>query len=178
MSLKIINSLDEFPPKKERIHIARPMNMLPNSIFLAGIGAELSAWRSHVCNLLEQASFTGTVFMPFTKPSATAEQVEASLRWNQSAMRMSTVIMFWLPVEREDLGFDTVFQFGQHAQSAQLVVGIPKDAQYAEHVLNYYIKPYEWGAVHHTLEETTVAAMEKALERTSVFNSIPAYFQT
>lgn len=108
-----------------------------NTLFLAGPSPResgMSNWREDALTLLADAGYKGTVLVPMTREQLlerkfeTGFSYEDQIKWEELAMNMADVIMFWVPRNSINLGLTTNVEFGKYLESGRVVYGRPNGA--------------------------------------------------
>ncbi len=146
-----------------------PLEPMP-SLFLAGPTPRddrLPHWRAEALALLEQANFSGTVYVPEDrgwKLRKNFDEIE-QIKWEQAALDAANVVVFWLC--RDELlqtmpGFTTNIEFGRISRDAELtgksfVLGYPKGTRKMGYL--QYSADKAGAPVRHTLTDTLQSAL-------------------
>lgn len=135
---------------------------LPKSIFLAGPtprDAATPSWRPEALQILENDfHFNGTVYVPEDSNWTARNSYDDQLSWEWEAMSISTVILFWVPRNLDNMpAFTTNVEFGLQVMSGKCVLGYPADApklRYLDALGRRYNVP-----IAHTLQDTIWMAL-------------------
>lgn len=139
------------------------------SLFLAGPSPRGNGeydWRKDACAVLSRIGFDGTVYIPLPRDGIFRGNYDhaAQIEWELEHLEKASVIAFWIPRNLKTLpGFTTNVEFGRFSRSGRAVLGYPHSATKMRYL--HYIANLDGVQVHHTLEETLVAAIEKIADQ-------------
>lgn len=163
------------PTEELRGHLER--TIYP-SIFLAGPTVRgnqpyLTSWRFEAIDLFLANSFTGTLIVPEFPSKTESDKGKMWIpEWEHTGLRLSTVIMFWVPRTRELIGLTTNHEIGywMARDRAKIVYGRPDNAYRIEYndimfAVDCKERGVEMGPIHSTLDATVRAAIAKAMGR-------------
>jgi hypothetical protein len=104
------------------------------SIFLAGPTSrdDTPSWRPGAVNLLREAAFDGTVFVPERSNGLSHVEYLAQVEWEWTHLHAATVILFWVP-RRLDVwpALTTNVEFGRYVSVVpdKCVYGRPPESE-------------------------------------------------
>lgn len=107
------------------------------TLFLAGPSPRKSGesnWRVLALELLATAGYDGTVFVPMTRKQLYGESFDEELdyekqcEWEQTAMDMADVILFYVCRRENNQGLTTNVEFGKYLKSGRIVYARPEGA--------------------------------------------------
>jgi nucleoside 2-deoxyribosyltransferase len=141
-------------------------NIVRPSVFLAGPTVRghqlhLTSWRFAAIEEFERQGFEGDLIIPEFTSTLESDKGKAWIPlWEYNGLKKADCIMFWIPRTRELIGLTTNMEFGywQAREPDKMVYGRPNDA-YRMAYLDIMWEP----TIHHTLEETVMAAISRAL---------------
>jgi len=135
------------------------------SIFLAGptprneLGVD---WRPDAIRLFKQWGFDGVLFVPspfITLYDKHEHNYYHQIDWENRALSVATVIMFWVPRSLETRpAFTTNVEFGMYVGSGKIVYGRPDNAPKCGY-LDWHAKQNSV-PIELTLEGTALAAIQ------------------
>jgi hypothetical protein len=145
-----------------------------NTIFLAGPTGKTRVnlldrpgWRQNALTILENNSYSGTVFVPeddFNDPNFVhhenlddklySEQVE----WENHCMNISDAIIFNFCRTKTNLGLTTNIEFGKYLKSRRLFVCVPPESINNEYIIEMCKR--EKITIYNTLEECIKACLD------------------
>lgn len=139
------------------------------TIFLAGPTPrdreKVKSWRPEALRLLEDAGFSGHVFVPEDPDGSFCDwekgfPYDEQVAWEEGALHRADVILFWIPRTKDTMpGFTTNDEFGFWKNSGKVVLGTPVDAvhvRYQRHFANKNGIP-----VYDTLKDTVDGALSR-----------------
>ena len=102
------------------------------SIFLAGPtprNQSVESWRKYVCEKLKELGFDGVVYVPeYSSFKPKGDYVDQAM-WERDALIQSTVILFWIPRDLDDMpAFTTNVEFGYWLHTGKVIYGRPDEA--------------------------------------------------
>lgn len=134
------------------------------SIFLAGPTPRAPgtpSWRREALDMFVGQGFHGSVFVPETIYWGWHEDWAEQVEWEDGALHLATVILFWVPRDLDTLpGFTTNIEYGRWMDSGKCVLGAPPDAPKTG-FMRYYADKLGIPQAD-TLEDTIIAAMTLA----------------
>ncbi|HEY4514842.1 MAG TPA: nucleoside 2-deoxyribosyltransferase domain-containing protein [Candidatus Paceibacterota bacterium] len=173
----------------------KPDNTLSRSIFLAGPSprnSEHANWRNRALELLEEAGFDGTVFMPLTADGKFLHSYITQVEWETTYLNMADLIIFWCPRDMtvsEDVpegssaeqamrlpAFTTNVEFGTWVNSGKAILGYPVEARKMRYLA--YHANEQSVPVFHSLEDTLSAGVQRlkvGAERTEGEREVPLH---
>lgn len=95
------------------------------------------SWRSDALKILKEKEFKGIIYVPELSPGLqpVGWTYSRQIDWELDAMKESTVILFWIPRDLEELpAFTTNTEFGEWMKSDKIVAGAPGDAPKNEYI--------------------------------------------
>jgi len=107
-----------------------PPETFSRSIFLAGpsprdgVGLD---WRTDALSVLADLGWNGVVFAPLPE-NGKVPDYDAQVEWEQTAMGISDLIVFWVPRSETLPGFTTNVEFGVWFKSGKALLGLPPGA--------------------------------------------------
>lgn len=126
------------------------------SIFLAGPSPRTKDdphWRPEAIEILRKNGFSGQVFSPLTEDGGWLGDDIKQTNWELKHLDMATVVLFWVPRDREKLpGFTTNVEYGMFVKSGKAILGYPKNSDKMQY-LDFLARRYNV-QVFHDLEET------------------------
>ena len=127
------------------------------SVFLAGPtprSTKVESWRKNAIEELEKQEYDGVVFIPEPRNGIFSHNYEDQVQWEEEAINMSDVILFWIPrdIEGGMPAFTTNHEHGEYFKLGKSVLGFPENADKMRY-LEYKARK-ENATVTHTLEET------------------------
>ncbi len=142
------------------------------SIFLAGPTPRTKedelpeeTWRTKAITLLGVAkgfAFDGIVFSPEPASGKFRGSYEDQVAWEQAALEMADVILFWVPRDMDTLpALTTNVEFGQWVESGKVVFGgPPDDVAHRNRYLRKLAEKYKVPSCT-TLEDTVAEALKR-----------------
>lgn len=147
----------------------KPPTILSKSIFLAGPTARVQpgesappSWRAEALSYLESQGYEGVVFVPEYAPDFDHSNLQYSeqVDWETECLKMSDVILIWVPRDLEKLpAFTTNIEFGTWLSSWKVVYGRPEDSPKNEY-LDYKYKEFTKRDPQASLEASLGEALE------------------
>jgi len=138
-----------------------PPDSFSKSIFLAGPTPReemAPEWRKECIQLLEAAGYDGVVFDPMN-PNFDEADYDSQVGWEQDAMNMADVILFWVHRDMKLMpALTTNVEFGMNLKQGKVVLGYPPESEkmrYLHHMADKHGVP-----VLDTLEKTVEKAVE------------------
>lgn len=162
-------------------HIAAP-EPLPSSagctLFLAGPTPrepEVASWRPAALEQLEQLGYRGVVLDPERR--TTHYEYDSQVAWEAAALRISDVIVFWVPRDLATMpAFTTNVEFGMWITSNRVICGgppnAPKNRYLAATAARHGVRWYD--DLADLLSDAAVAAGGTAVRRDSVELAVPS----
>jgi len=103
------------------------------SIFLAGPTPrekEIQSWRKEAISYFEELGFDGVLYIPEESNKAyySEEGVVEDMSWDQNALEEASVVMFWIPRNKDMPALTTNVEFGYLINSGKIVYGRPDDS--------------------------------------------------
>lgn len=102
------------------------------SIFLAGPtlrGDNSNSWRKEAVKKLEQFGYDGIIYIPEYRNGRKVDSYIDVASWENKALSISTLILFWIPRDKNKLpGFTTNVEFGHFIESGRVIYGRPDDS--------------------------------------------------
>ena len=103
------------------------------SIFLAGPtprNQEVESWRPKAIEELEKQEYDGVVFIPEPRDGIFSTDYEDQVQWEENAMNMSDVILFWIPrdIKSGMPALTTNHEHGEYFKLGKSVLGFPDNA--------------------------------------------------
>lgn len=140
------------------------LNIPNNGIFLAGPtlrgGYSKESWRYKAIEFFSQHNYNGNILIPeyeITKKFIdTDENIVKQTRWEWSALKKSTVILFWIPRDLKTLpAFTTNVEFGRYTAISpeKVILGHPINAPKMRYLDLLYKETTNRSSLY-TLEET------------------------
>lgn len=122
-------------------------------------------WREKAITLLGNAkgfALDGIVFSPEPPSGKFEGSYEDQIAWEQAALEMADVILFWVPRDMETLpALTTNVEFGQWVQSGKVVFGgPPDDVAHRNRYLRKLAEKYKVPSCT-TLEDTVAEALKR-----------------
>lgn len=102
------------------------------SVFLAGTTPKnrKDNWREKVISALESAGFDGVVYNPDYTDNATRLSYADQIMWEINAMKISSVIAFWVDRDMKHRpGLTTNVEFGYYIKNNNVVYGRPTTSE-------------------------------------------------
>lgn len=135
------------------------------SIFLMGPTPRQAtggtSWRPAMLRALEQAGFTGTVFVPEDAEGSYAHSYVDQITWEQDGLEMADVILAWVPRELDTMpAFTTNVEFGEFLRGGKLVYGRPEGAPKTRYLDERYLA-VTGDAPLHSIDALARAALER-----------------
>ena len=121
------------------------------SIFLAGPtprSKNIISWRDEACKKLEEYGFDGVVYVPEYSTGTPKDDYIDQVMWEREAMSESTIILFWIPRDLQDMpAFTTNVEFGYWLYTGKVIYGRPDSAKKVKYLdwlyeLDYNEKPF------------------------------------
>lgn len=116
------------------------------SIFLAGPtprNLNIVSWRKKAIKKLEKLGFDGVVYVPEYSSWRPLEDYYTQVMWERTALKESTVILFWIPRSLPDMpGFTTNVEFGYWLHTKKVVYGRPDTAVKIKYLDWLYMTDY------------------------------------
>ena len=138
-------------------------NTIIKSIMLCGPTSRdnnVESWRKDALQLLEDMSYSGTVFVPEPRDGKKYPEYDNQINWEDKCLNVADCIAFWIPRDLETLpAFTTNVEFGMWCESGKIVFGAPKDAP-KNNYLKHYCEKYKI-SIDDSLTATLTAAMNK-----------------
>lgn len=98
------------------------------------------SWRPAMLRALEQAGFTGVVFVPEDAEGSYAHSYVDQITWEQEGLEMADVILAWVPRELDTMpAFTTNVEFGEFLRGGKLVYGRPQGAPKTRYLDERYL---------------------------------------
>lgn len=126
------------------IYAREPLvNIQGKSLFLAGPtprSSDITSWRNDAINLLMSKNTELTVLIPEDRNGIWDESInfEEQIEWEESALKKSDCILFWIPRDLTTLpGFTTNIEFGAWKESGKLVLGFPPNTPKMKYLAYY-----------------------------------------
>lgn len=136
------------------------------TIFLAGPtprSENVLSWRTKALVHFWDQGYQGSLFLPepFINKSSNYEiNYHAQIEWEDLALNLANIILFWVPRELETMpGFTTNVEFGMWIRSGKVVYGRPDDTPKTKY-LDYHANK-NGVVVSSTLEQTVANALER-----------------
>lgn len=102
------------------------------SIFLAGPtprNQSVVSWRKYACEKLKELGFDGVVYVPEYSSFKPKDDYVDQAMWERNALIQSTVILFWIPRDLDDMpAFTTNVEFGYWLHTGKVIYGRPDEA--------------------------------------------------
>lgn len=121
---KVVFVPQDLPPTRRGV--------TPNSIFLAGPtprDKNVQGWRQEALEILEEAGYTGYVFVPQDENWGWCGDYQRQVEWEWQALGRAERVLFWVPRNLENMpAFTTNVEFGFMAATwpDRVVLGFPE----------------------------------------------------
>lgn len=138
---------------------------MKKSIFLAGPtprGEGSISWRKEAVNILRENNFGGLVYIPEYSTWKPKEDYVDQAMWERAALESSTVIVFWVPRDLNNMpAFTTNVEFGYWLHSGNVLYGRPDNTKKTKYLDWLYKEDYK-KEVYNNLKDLLIAAIREA----------------
>ena len=109
-----------------------PVKTYGRSVFLAGPtprSKDVKSWRPEAIGYFREFGFDGTLYIPEHSDGSKNIDKPKQYAWEWEALDKATVILFWIPRNRETmLGLTTNNEMGYYGSMKKAIYGRPNDA--------------------------------------------------
>ena len=88
---------------------------------------DVKSWRKDAIKFFEKHNFKGTLYVPEFRDKSYYDDKTGlcEIKWDQSALEIASVVMFWIPRTRDMLGLSTNVEFGYLISKGNMIYGRP-----------------------------------------------------
>ncbi len=153
------------------IYSDQPFGVVPgHSIFLAGPtprSTQITSWRPNALEILTNAGYTGTVFVPERADKACESEYTHQIEWAYAAIQQASLVVFWVPRDRQTLpALTTHVEFGYWMRHKEVLYGRPDDAEKNSYLDWLYTKT-TGKSIHSSLVSLLTEAHSHSLNSTA-----------
>jgi len=130
--MEIIYAQEELPKKVTKtVFLAGPT-------LRSGHPEDMHSWRNDAVEYFKELEFDGHLFIPEAKDGNYGDNYIDQVEWEEEALNMADLIIFWVPRDLEHLpGFTTNDEWGHWKSFGKTLFGAPENAEKVRYQIHY-----------------------------------------